>query len=555
MHEPPGPGWQPSAVGPADVCLAGCGLWCHRELSGGGSLWIDHVPKLQGWIEMSKGVDNGLQEQSSILDLIDSFLATRGEKDFAAIPGRSIHEFGELVRAFAGTTSPALDPARHPIYIGGWPSANFWLVSGDTILSSLLYSGQILVRDPLSDWFSDEQYQVEHLMASRPGYLDSSNDFSLRMDTTRTFLSNVVPALREIRPLVDAGLVVLVPAERSFLKNASTVATLMQEIGARVAGDPIAYSSRFDPRDIAAEANVRGMFVFAPEADPSQQIRRAIEHGLRYFAREYTLAAEYGATYTAAFEHELFLCREGVSRIAGPSTRVVQAILQSDLPVFSGLTPSVLTAIHDDEAFGAFRKELHEIYQGAPLDGTTAEITAYVHDQESVLLAPRLSEAERSVRHGLLGRIGLGITKSKFGLATGLGSDLLLGSSGLATGIQVAKTVVDSVASKPKGPQAIWSALVRHQRQPSEELRSVSLVSSPLGEGWGIPTEPAMSYTVAPGAILNDFLPGGTDVAAAQERSERPPYQRCPCGSGRKFRFCCDGLSRYRPTFLTSNSA
>lgn len=387
------------------------------------------------------------------------------------------------------------------------------------------------------------------MMASRPGYLDSSNNFAVRMDVTRTFLTNVVRALETIRPLVDAGLVILAPAERSHLRNGRAIERLVDTLGEAVCKDPLAYSARFDPRDIAAETNLRGMFVFAPEPDPSDQIRRAIHHGLRYFAREYVLCAEYGATYTAAFEHELFLCRDGLNRIAGPSTRVSQAILQSDLPILAGLTPKIVATIHDDDAFGTFRQELHEIYQGAPLDGTTAEISAYVRDQEAVLLAPRVADVEKSANRGALGRIGISLSKSKFSLAAGLASDLLLGSSGLATGLQAARTLVEAKTAAPRGPRRIWAALVRHQRQPNEELRSVSLVGSPLGEGWHIPREPAMSYTVSPGAILTEHIPT-SPAKDDRETYSRPPYQRCPCGSGRKYRFCCDGLSRYKPAFL-----
>jgi hypothetical protein len=96
----------------------------------------------------------------------------RSSEDFSRLPGTAIHEFGEHVRDYAANAMPNLDATKHPIYIGGWPSANFWFVNGDLILSSLLYSGQVLVRDPIADWFSNEQYLVQHLFAARPGYLD-----------------------------------------------------------------------------------------------------------------------------------------------------------------------------------------------------------------------------------------------------------------------------------------------------------------------------------------------------------------------------------------------
>lgn len=127
--------------------------------------------------------------------------------------------------------------------------------------------------------------------------------------------------------------------------------------------------------------------MFIPRQDQGEQISRAIEHGHRYFSREYSLAMLNGATYTAAFDHELFLCREGISQTAGPSSNVAQAILRSDLPIFGGLTPKIIKDIHDDDCFGDFRAELHRLYQDAPVNSSTAELNAYVHDQEQVLRA------------------------------------------------------------------------------------------------------------------------------------------------------------------------
>lgn len=266
----------------------------------------------------------------STLDLVDEFLLLRSDDGFSTVPGRNIHEFGKSVREYSQTAEPQLDSARHPVYIGGWPSANFWFVNGDLILSSLLYSGQVMVRDPITDWFADEQYQIEHLMSYRAGYIEPARNYQVSMAKTRAFLVAVVPALRNLRPLIDAGILVLVPAERTYFKHTTAINTLKSQLIEKVASDPLAYSERFSPTDIAVESNVRGMFSFAGgEAGP--QIARAVEHGLRYFSREYFLAGQYGATYTAAFDHELFLCREGISRLAGPSSNVSQAILQSDL--------------------------------------------------------------------------------------------------------------------------------------------------------------------------------------------------------------------------------
>jgi hypothetical protein len=484
----------------------------------------------------------------STLDVVDRFLLLRSNEDFSTLPGTAIHEFGERVREYSANATPNLDATKHPIYIGGWPSANFWFVNGDMILSSLLYSGQVLVRDPIADWFSDEQYLVEHLLAARPGYLDPHNGYTVRMDNTRAFLVNVIPALKAMRPLIDAGIVVLIPAEKSYLQHADSIDQLKLDLMAKVAGDPLLYSERFSPGDIAAEANVRGTFVFIPGQDRDEQIARAIEHGLRYFSREYSLATFNGATYTAAFDHELFLCREGINQIAGPSSHVAQAILQSDMPIFSGLTPKIIKEIHDDDCFGDFRAELHRLYQDAPMNSSTAELNAYVHDQEQVLLAPALARAKKSATQGAFSRIGASLTGSKFSLASGLAADLLLQTGGLATGLRALKTGVDGAVKNhlsASGTQRIWTSLVKHQSTVTDEITRARPMCSSGQIGWSIPTEPSMNYIVSQGTLLHDFPPARNPSSESQDSV----YRDCECGSGRKFRFCCDGLHRYRPKF------
>jgi hypothetical protein len=75
------------------------------------------------------------------------------------------------------------------------------------VLSTLLYSGQVYAKDPLSDWFADERYHIERPLAGRPGYFHE--DGSPNIAQTRAFLNVVVPALHRLRPLIESGALVL----------------------------------------------------------------------------------------------------------------------------------------------------------------------------------------------------------------------------------------------------------------------------------------------------------------------------------------------------------
>jgi hypothetical protein len=269
------------------------------------------------------------------------------------------------------------------------------------------------VRDPISDWFSNEQYQVRHNMPARPGYLDGEGRPNVA--ATRAFLTNVLPQLQEWRPLIEAGVVILVTAEDHALAHQDDIALLQVQLEAKLLTDPVAYAEQFTPSEIAVEDNVRGFFVFAG-GDQVSQLKRAQSDGIYHFAREYVLATHHGATYTAPFRHERYLCREGLTQIATPASRVVEALLRSELPIFHGLTPGIIGKIHDDDGFASFRERLHTVYAQVPFEGPDEYIRSYLHEQESALLEPALRQAEKSAKRGPIGRIGVTLTQNAFAL-------------------------------------------------------------------------------------------------------------------------------------------
>ncbi len=487
---------------------------------------------------------------ANVLDVFDSFFRLRPDKDPLTVPGRILYEFGDAVRAFAaGSTVTAAPPsaAHRRVYLGGWPSASFWAVHGDLILSSLLYSGQVLIKDPIADWFSEEQYHNEHLIAARPGY--RLQDGAPNVAGTRWFLSNVVPALQALRPLVDAGLVVLVPSEQYFARERDPISGLERYLIEQILGRLPEYTRRFNPSDIPVEDNVRGMFAFAG-GERDQQLARAVGHGLRYFSREYALAVGHGATYVAPFSHERYLAQQGVSQVAAPSMRVAHAILKSELPIFRGLTPAVLAKMHQDDSFAAFREDLHKVYQQAPVEQGEEQLAAYIADQEDAMLRPRIQAAERSVAAGPLEKLGAVVSGSAFSLAAGLTVDALAGTKGIATGASLLKTLGEKWLERHKSQDSsspLWSALVRHSRGVQDELRSVQAVEAAAGtaseNAWGIPERPSMSVTVSRGALLADWMPGTpTALSSQHEGYSEGDYRPCDCGGPRKYRFCCKGI-------------
>src|SRR5215204_1467248 len=109
----------------------------------------------------------------SVLDVVENYLTVGHGREVIDLTGRELWDLGTEVQRFSNSyTPPQFIDSSYPLYLGGWPSANFFLADqGQFVLSTLLYAGQVLVKDPVSDWFAPEQYQIEHKLTAREGYL------------------------------------------------------------------------------------------------------------------------------------------------------------------------------------------------------------------------------------------------------------------------------------------------------------------------------------------------------------------------------------------------
>lgn len=498
----------------------------------------------------------------TILDVIDNFFDSREgpERQIASMSGVAVHELGGEVRRFAHEYAPARpDQATTPIYLGGWPSANISNGQGGQLaLTSLLYSGQILGKDPLSDWYSIEQYSIPAKMAARPGYLDPDTGEPNTLQT-RSFLKRVVPALQRLRPLIQHGHLVLAPSKPLIKRKLNAIEQTAKLITARIGGNPKTLAARFSPADLAMEDNVRGMMVFSG-GNRETQIRKQVEDAARYFAAEYALANEHGFTYAAPFEFEAFLCMDGLSAVLSDATgaRIVNALLKSRLPIFEGLTPEVVASLRDDEAFGQFRSALFDTYRHISTVARDEDVDHEIRIAEDSRIAPVLATIQKELDRGLLGRLGAGVGRGIVSFAAGIVTGNLTGLPPLANlmtaGVAGAATILQDLMDKrrfdPAGPGgAIWSKLYEHGRTVAVELPSAEVKESTAdqAEFWGIPEHPSRSVHVTSGIILPDWIP---ELVDSQEQGPvggaSNPYGLCSCRSGQKWKFCCKDVPTRR---------
>lgn len=429
-------------------------------------------------------------------------------------------------------------------------------------MTSLLYSGQILVKDPISDWFSNEQYRIPTKMAARAGYYDVQRS-KVNSVGTRIFLSHVIPVLARLRPLIDAGIIVLVPSKAFIYANQPKIQTIANDITKIISEDAEGFTKRFRPRDLAVEDNVRGMFGFAG-GDREEQIRQYINSSVYYFASEYLLAKTHGFNYTAPFEYEAFICEEGIEASLRklPGAEVLHAIFNSELPLYSGLTPEIIATIRDDDNYAGFRAELYQIYRDIPENLSQGKLSKYVAEQEGALLKPILKKAEQEVKTGTISKLGIGLTPSGFKIFGSVltGSILSTGDSatslGLAAGaaaINELFNVVGDSIKKDKGGRGtaqIWSRLYKHNKNYQTEVSGVQLQEGQnieaVKELWGVPEKPNSNFYITEGALIWDSIPTNLPEGYSGDWPVEDVYDPCPCLSGEKFKFCCKGLDKIK---------
>lgn len=501
---------------------------------------------------------------ATILDVIDNFFGNQQtlEKNLLSMSGKNLFKFGEEVRRFAKDYIPPRPFSdTNPIYLGGWPSANFWdSYHGNLAMTSLLYSGQLLVKDPISDWFSFEQYNIKRMLSARQGFLDihDINNIKFSAPETRRFLLTVIPPLMRLRPLIENGIVVLTPSKSYDFKNEKTIEILAKSITETISSDIQDLTNRFKPHDMATEDNVRGLMIFMG-GEREKQIKQQLYYSARYFASEYSLASQKGFLYTAPFDFESFLCDKGLGGVLPKTTgmKVVNSILHSELNIYQGLTPDLIYSLKDDDNFNSFRSALFQMYRDIPDNITRENCDLHICEAEDALVKPCLNEIQKEVSSGVLNKIGLDVTRAVFQMSTGI----LIGATASANQ-DIDKVIASSSAGalmglfssfikkKEKGAKVIWKRLYNHQLKVQDEINHSQVMNQAkivdeTKEYWGIPEIPTpTSVTVSSGRIMIDsFLTSPKDNKIEYSGSKENPSGLCPCCSGLAYNVCCEEIN------------
>jgi hypothetical protein len=464
---------------------------------------------------------------TNILDVIDNFFDSKTDPNYLKLQEKDLIALAVEVRRYASAFSfPKVDESQQPIYLGGWPSANVWAGSqGNLILSSLLYAGQILGKDPICDWFSDEQYHLERMMAAPQGYIGRGKERAFNTVGTRHFLQTVVPQLRALRPLLDNNIVVLVPSCQIESTLVETIKELQGSLAPYIGKNILEFTRTFEPDDIPVGDNQRGMFLFPggtlPEVEP--RIRQFIDYSLYYFASEYCLATKLGFDYVAPFAYEHYICRQGLdSVIEAPGHKVVHAVLNSSLPMYSNLTPDLLVNLRNDENYGDFRVQLRTFYSNLPMNVSNSQFKRYIAEAEGAYLKPILDKIEKQSKSSWLNRsggtlAGKGIKiASAVAVISALGSGDVFGAAVKGVVGEATSSLVDKLfgGKKTTGGVTVWKKLYAHRQTYSSELKATTRpgydtqkAQTPVSRGvWNIPEKASMSVYITKGSIMDTWV-------------------------------------------------
>jgi len=327
----------------------------------------------------------------TVFEVLDNFFGAGGCPEANSLSDAQILELrGHIMDFYAGFGFPPRGEYETRLYLGGFLSSPPFTTEAAPYLSSaLLCSDSTILFDPLHYWLCDEQYRRERLVSAPSAWRDLET-WHPNYTLTRKFLVMTLPWLYGLRPLVDSGIVVLIPAEQVVHAHLDSMNHLASEIAHRL--KPVEdLAKSFSPDEITVDDNRKGFFTFAG-GDREKQIRKAIGRGIECFSRDVTIANSTDSIYTAPFRWEQHLGKEVLERFAASEyqTSLIEGVRNLRLPILANLSPGVLARIHRDSKYAEFRAGLSDALANIDAEIGTEQFADRVLQIEQDILLPKV---------------------------------------------------------------------------------------------------------------------------------------------------------------------
>lgn len=352
---------------------------------------------------------------------------------------------------YASWQPPEHDGLR--VHLGGWIAGNYAAPEARELLTTmLLYADQLVLHDPLAEWFFADRRRLRALnpiryrngakLAGSEGYLLATDGWVVHRDDLERNLATLtwaIPALRDVAPLIDSGAALLVPHLQLVLAaQESLLVAVRHTLNDDAFVDAVEHPIDLKPittdfsRGVALELTGAGGLV-------SDKDRRLQVAGNPAYYVNKTLAVAHGAQAAymppSATDWRLYDLRVQAAaielrRAADLDLKVLAALHTSELPLLADLDLKTISKLRADE--GLLEDWRIALRQAArTLTAVPVEGAAFATDSRQ-LLEDLLGPAERQVAkdQALLGRLKRGGRDASVKLVAG------------AAGAGVAATVV-----------------------------------------------------------------------------------------------------------------
>jgi len=311
----------------------------------------------------------------------------------------------------------------------------------------------------------------------------------------------------ELRPLVDAGIVVLIPAEQLVCAHLGTIMDLAKGITSLL--EPIeGLAEDFPPEEITVDDNRKGLFTFAGGAR-RKQIQKSIGRGLEYFAKDVVVANAIGSIYTAPFRWEQRLGKASFDGFAAAEyhATLIEGVRNLRLPILANLSPAVLVEIHRDSKYAEFRAGLSDALRNIHAEIGSQDFLDRVAQIEEDILLPKLEAIYRETQSSSFKTATKAIqegfitfTQSFLGkLATGADIESHLRASAVAGGLSFLRHIFKGI-SKSRDHR-VWAQLLPEKPSLSAYYQPPLTLKRQGNNGWEIDEQPSMKVRVARGIV------------------------------------------------------
>jgi hypothetical protein len=392
------------------------------------------------------------------------------------------------------------------IFLGSFLSSPPWHVeSAPYLASALLCADSVTLFDPLHYWFCDGQYERERLMSAPTGWRDARTrqpDYQ----QTKKYLTKSFNWYSQIRPLVDAGIVILIPAEDIIQRCSGQIQELEKGISQKL--NPLwDHSNNFNPEEITVDDNQKGVFVFVG-GDKNPQIEKHFKRGVLHFARDIAISNETRSLYTAPFRWEQFLGHNTLNGFikSNEYSLTIESIRNSRLPILSNLTPETLVKIHKDSGYTNFRVGLGETFKNINEEINTPKFSERVSKIEQDILLPKIEAIQDEVKSSGFMKATNAVLEGVFTFAqtflgnipTGLDTEKNIIASSLTGSASLLRQIFTRATKSPD--RRIWMELI--PEKPTLELFGPHFtLQKTENSGWEIDDQSSMKVTISKGIL------------------------------------------------------